>query len=165
MKLSKLSLYFCGWKPGTLIEKTDGKDWLCLVWTIHPNESKPSTSSAGMMSENLGSCIYLNSLSIWIWLEFRYINQISLLWFPLSHINLHLIKSMKLERTKKRLHILKSAVNLGLWRCQWKDWSCVFNHNSLVLSVISKNLGKIVTMKNSLKRQLLCIFNILKCYS
>lgn len=103
---------------------TDGKNWwkvwLCLVWRIHPSEKEPSTSSAWMMPENLGSCVYLNSLPIWIWLEFRYINQISLLWLPLSHINLHLIKSMKLGRTKKRLSILKPAVDFGLWKCQWK---------------------------------------------
>lgn len=79
-------------------KKTDGKDWLCLIWTIHPSERDPTASSAWMMSENLGSCISLNSLPIWIWLEFRYINQISLLWLPLSHINLHFIKSMKLEQ-------------------------------------------------------------------
>ena len=121
MKSSKLSISTVGNSM-----HIDGKNWkwlkLCLVWTTHLNERETSMSSARVMSENLALGSTLNSLPIWLWLEFRYINQISLLWLLLSHISLHLIKSMKFGRTKKRLSILNSAVNFILWECQRKDF-------------------------------------------
>ena len=108
-------LYAHWWKKLETTETVFGLD-NSLEW-----ERETSTSSARMMSENLALGSTLNSLPIWLWLEFRYINQISLLWLLLSHISLHLLKSMKFGRTKKRLSILNSAVNFSLWECQQKD--------------------------------------------
>lgn len=87
----------------TLMEKT-GNDWNCvwfgqLTWMRERDQHE----FCPVMSENLALGSTLNSLPIWLWLEFRYINQISLLWLLLSHISLHLIKSMKFGRTKKAI--------------------------------------------------------------
>lgn len=103
---------------------TDGKNWKRLAVFGLDNSLKGEGAQHKFCLNDVwksGSWVYLNSPSIWIWLEFRYINQVSLLWLLLSHINLHLIKSMKFGRTKKWLSILKPAVNFGLWECQRKD--------------------------------------------
>lgn len=113
LSLSTVGNYARWWKK---LETTG-----CLVWTPHSNKREHSTSFAMGDVWKSGSWVYLNSLPIWLWLEFRYINQVSLLWLLLSHINLHLLNSMKVRRTKKRLSILNPAVNFGLRECQWKD--------------------------------------------
>lgn len=104
---------------------TDGKNWKWLaVFGLDNSFEWERAQHEFCLSDvwKSGSCVYLNSLPISLWLKFRCINQIFLLWLLLSHINLHLIKSMKFGRTKKLLSVLNSAVNFGLWECQRKDF-------------------------------------------
>jgi hypothetical protein len=99
----------------------DGKNWKRLaVFGLDNSPKRERAQHEFRLSDvwKSGSWVYLRSLPIWLWLQFRYINQIALLWLLLSHINLHFIKSMKFGRTKKWLSILNPAVNFGLWEHQ-----------------------------------------------
>lgn len=111
-------LYAHWWKKLETTETVFGLD-NSLEW-----ERETSTSSARMMSENLALGSTLNSLPIWLWLEFRYINQISCFGFSWV-ISVSPPQEYEVWKNKKTLSILNSAVNFSLWECQQKDFKFV----------------------------------------